>query len=177
MLTGAKTVLRAPVDGDLAFLVALRNDIETQMFLMSLPRANTPQRVTEWIANTLNDAETVFFIVAEKKTDQPIGYVQLRHMDFINGVGELGICLQSEAHGKGHAKESLELLEAYARDVFNLRKVVLRVTASNTRATTFYAKTGYATVGTHRQHFYQRGAYHDVTIMEKFLTSSAEDQG
>ena len=55
MLAGKKTILRAPTKADAEFLVGLRNDIETQMLTMAMPRANTPARVMNWVSGMLDD--------------------------------------------------------------------------------------------------------------------------
>lgn len=61
MLIGSKIKLRAPISTDIDFLFKLRNDFEIQMSLMSLPRANTRERVNTWIAGILNDPDCVFY--------------------------------------------------------------------------------------------------------------------
>lgn len=169
MLDGSLVVLRAPMEGDRRFLMALRNDVALQAQLMALPRANSLQRVDEWLGRMLSDPACVFFVVAGKADDQPLGYVQVARIDQVHGVGELGICLAESGRGGGRAAETVGLLEAYVRRVFNLRKITLQVLASNQRATGFYAKSGYGLVGVLKRHFYHDQAYHDVAIYEKLL--------
>jgi RimJ/RimL family protein N-acetyltransferase len=118
----------------------------------------------------------VFFVIASVKDQRPLGYLQLANMDFVHGTADLGICVDEAARGTGCAAEALLLLEEYARDVFNLRKIILRVLASNSRAIAFYRKARYQKVGLHRRHFYQRQVYYDVLIMEKFLARSRTAQ-
>ena len=169
LLTGKHTALRPPVEADLPFLVTLRNNLRLQMLLMAQPRANSLPRVREWVARIGGDERSLFFIVAARPRARPLGYIQLTHLDPVHGTAELGICLAEAAQGRGHGREALSLLENYARDVFNLRKIVLRVFAEHAPAAAFYRKAGYKKVGVHQQHFYQSGAYHDVLVMEKFL--------
>jgi RimJ/RimL family protein N-acetyltransferase len=175
MLAGKKTVLRAPIGADTEFLVALRNDLATQMLTMAMPRANSAARVTKWLTTMLDDPRTVFFIIAARASGKARGYLQIRNMDFVHGFGELGICLTPAAQGRGHAREALQLIETYLRDVFALRKIMLQVMSSNSRAISLYLALGYAVVGNQQQHFYQSGTYHDVTLMEKFLVPAAAD--
>lgn len=169
MLIGSKVKLRAPISTDIEFLFKLRNDIEIQMSLMSLPRANTRERVNNWIAGILNDPDSVFFIISEYLTDKPIGFIQLTKMNFIHGTASLGICLDKHAQGKGNAKEAFMLLSDYAANVFAIRKIQLEVLSSNSKAKRFYDKVGFGKVGIRKREFYQNQAYHDVLIMEKFL--------
>jgi diamine N-acetyltransferase len=169
MLTGSKARLRSPREDDKNFLVGLRNDVPLQMLLMALPRANSSSRVDEWVSRLTDDPASLFFVVADKETDKAIGYIQLTKMEFVHGHGELGICLGEEHRGRGYAADAFALLERHARSVFNIRKIILYCLASNERAIGFYKKTGYETVGTLKEHFYQEGAYRDVLIMEKHL--------
>jgi diamine N-acetyltransferase len=169
MLTGSKARLRSPREDDKNFLVGLRNDVPLQMLLMALPRASSSARVDEWMARLTDDPASLFFVIADKESDEAVGYIQLTKMDFIHGYGELGICLGAEHRGRGYAAEAFALLERHARDVFNIRKIVLYCLTANERAIGFYKKTGYETVGTLKAHFYQDGAFRDVLIMEKHL--------
>lgn len=169
MLIGNKSILRPPIESDMPVLIELRNDVEMQFQLMAFPRANSLQKVVEWLNRNLNDEKTVFFIVADKIDDRAAGFIQLKNLDFINGTGELGICLNRQAQGKGIAGEAMKLLEKYSRNVFNFRKIMLQVLHSNERAISFYEKCGYEHVGILKQHHYQNTQFQDVLIMEKFI--------
>jgi RimJ/RimL family protein N-acetyltransferase len=172
MLVGTAISLRAPAPADLAALTALRNDAELQWGLMGTPHPSTPDLVQAWMAKRLADPLSAFFVIAEREGDQACGYVMIAEMSLVHGTGELGICLGRAHQGRGYGRESLALVERYVRDVFRLRKVVLRVLASNAGALALYEKTGYQTVGTHRAHFYHGGSFHDVTVMEKLLEAA-----
>ena len=168
-LCGKTTCLRPPAAKDVPFLCELRNDVELQMQLMAQPRANTPERVGKWIERMTEDKQSLFYIIARRRTGAPAGYIQLTQIDVMHGHGELGICIAREAQGLGHGREALALIENYASSVFNLRKILLKVLAENRPATALYQKTGYRTVGVLSRHYYQKGIYNDVVVMEKFL--------
>jgi len=173
LLAGFKTVLRPPEETDLPFLHALRNDVELQMQLMAQPRANSLRRVRQWLDRISEDKQSVFFVVATKR-QAPMGYIQLTHMEGVHGTADLGVCLARKAQGRGHGKEALVLLENYAATVFNIRKIGLKVLAGNVGAIALYQKSGYLKIGVQYQHFYQKKMFHDVVLMEKFL--SAKDK-
>src|SRR5688572_17125760 len=101
MLTGETVLLRPPLPEDRAALFGLRNDVALQVALMALPRANSARRADEWIEGVLSDPQSLFFVVAGREANQCIGFIQLRRMDFVHGTGELGICLDEAARGKG----------------------------------------------------------------------------
>ena len=174
MLEASLVTLRQPLEEDIPVLVSLRNNLELQTKLMSLPRANTTQKVKNWLDSNLNNPQTVFFIIAENKTNQACGYIQLINMNFIHGFGELGICISPLAQNKGYGKEAVTLLEKYVIEIFKIRKIILKVLLDNQPAIYLYEKLGYQKVGVHYQHFYNRCQFYDVLIMEKLLDSSQQ---
>jgi diamine N-acetyltransferase len=167
MLETEKTLLRSPLAEDKQFLLVMRNDVELQGMLMSRAKPNNSSRIDEWIDKRLSDEYGVFFVIADSKTNTPVGYIQLLRMDFIHQRGDLGICIDKHHHGKGYAKDALLLLESYVRNLFNIRKIVLQVLNENLRAIRFYEKMGYRNVGTLQEHFYLNNEFHDVLLMEK----------
>lgn len=169
MIAGEKVRLRAPEEKDLEILHAMRNDVALQGALMARPRANSLARVREWIEARMNDMGAVFFVIARVKDDHAVGFVQVLDMDHVSGVGELGICCAETVRGMGFGTEALALLERYLVEVFGLRKLTLRVLASNAPAVRFYETHGFDRVGTYRRHFYHDGDFHDVDAMEKHL--------
>ncbi|MBA3867849.1 MAG: GNAT family N-acetyltransferase [Anaerolineae bacterium] len=169
MLSGSQVILRAPTEADWVFFYNLRNDFESQLLLMSLPRANTMARVQQWIHIILDDPASVFFVIADTDNSEALGFVQVRGMNFIHGTGELGIYMDAKVRGNGSTSEALQILEQYLSDVFKLRKLTLEVLAINKRAIGFYLKSGWRQVGVLTAHFYQKQNYQDVVLMEKFL--------
>ena len=169
MLPGDPVTLRPPRDADLALLASLRNDVGLQAQLLAQPRPSGLERVREWVSCRASDPAGAFFVIAESATDEAAGYVQLTAMDPWNGHAELGICLGPAHQGKGFGQAALALLEGYARRVFGLRKLVLRVRADNARAVAAYRARGFREVGVFQDHFRYDGGYHDVALMEKAL--------
>ena len=168
MLHGEKVILRAWQESDLEILGALRNDVETQRNLMSVPRPNSPARVREWLQNRSSDAHGLFFVITTLE-GETAGFVQLVGMDALHGNGTLGIGLHTQFRGRGLARESIELLENFAREVHGTRKISLQVLAANTNAIGLYRSCGYAEVGVQKAHFYANDRRHDVLMMEKML--------
>jgi diamine N-acetyltransferase len=175
MINGNLILLRPPSDRDIEFLIALRNNIKLQTQLMALPRANHQQKVKDWLNNHLNNPQSLFFIIAEKPTNQPCGYIQIVDIDWTHSYGNLGICIAPENQQKGYGKEAMILIEKYVMQIFDLRKIILKVLANNQPAIKLYQKIGYHTVGIHQKHFYHNHQFLDVMIMEKLLTFEQVD--
>ncbi|GAV19742.1 diamine N-acetyltransferase [Mariprofundus micogutta] len=169
MIFGNKVLLRPPCDGDVAFLYALRNNFDLQFALLSRPKANSMVKVTAWIEKRLSEENTLFFLLADKESNEACGFIQLANIDLVSRSGSLGICMGTDYIGAGYAEEALDLFESYVKNTFNIRKVTLEVLSDNRRAIAFYLKSGYDEVGVWKQHVFQLGKFQDVTLMEKFL--------
>lgn len=169
MVNGEKVVLRAWSPSDLPILQLMRNDFQQQRQLMAQPKGNSLDQVKDWLTARAKSADGVFFIIACKSSDQVIGYVQVVGLDFVNGLGKLGICIAPDSQGKGYGGEAITLLEGYLLDVFRLRKLILEVLVENKIAISLYTKLGYKTAGRLQKHFYTGEEYGDVVIMEKLI--------
>ena len=163
--------LREYQQSDLAQLAILRNDIDSQLALMSRPRPNTSERIEAWLAQKTLSTDVVFFIIADHSTNEALGYVQIDDIDLVSGTGFFGICLAKAARGHGYAAEAIRELEYYGKAVFNLRKLCLQVLATNTSARGLYTRLNYQIAGTLKEHFYISGEFVDVLVMEKALRS------
>src|SRR5436190_18421427 len=103
MLEDSSTVLRPARQDDMPLLGSLRNDPELQALLLAVPRPSPAWRVQEWVSQRSADHEGAFFVVAERDTDQPLGFVQMTNAHPVHRVADLGICLIPEARDKRHA--------------------------------------------------------------------------
>lgn len=169
MLNGAKVTLRAWREDDLPTLQALRNDIGLQEMLMAEPRPNSMERTRQWLSERSGGQDGLLFVIAIADNDQVAGFVQVADMDRRSQTAFMGIALLPSAQGMGLGGEALVLLEGYLVRVFRLRKLLLKVLASNTQAIRFYTRMKFSEAGVLSQHHPSRHGYQDVLIMEKFL--------
>lgn len=169
MLNGAKVRLRAWQESDVPALQALRNDISLQEMLMAEPRPNSIERTRQWLSERSGRQDGLLFVIAMAEGDQVVGFVQVTEIDRCNLTAFLGIALLPSAQGMGLGAEALSLLEAYLVRVFRLRKLVLKVLASNVYAVHFYTRMKYSQAGVLSRHHASGQGYLDVLIMEKFL--------
>jgi len=168
-MLGSDVVLRAWRTDDLDCFERIRNDIELQEKLMALSRPNSLERVKDWLTSRSGSSNEVFFVIADGKSNQAVGYIQVVNIDCLHGRAEIGICLSPESQGKGYGKKAIYEVEKYLQRIFGLRKLVLFVLKDNVDAISFYLKCGFSEVGCLRKHFYLAGQYSDVVIMDKFI--------
>ena len=170
MLSDDRIVLRPWNQGDIDTLSMLRNDLALQEMLMTQPRPNTGKKVREWLEEKSSRDDGVFFVIANKEDDRPLGFIQVIGMSALHGTGSLGICLAPSHQGGGAGAAAITLLASYLKRVFAMRKLTLNVLADNEKAIAFYLKQGFVEVGRLREHFFSDGEYKDVVMMEKFIT-------
>ena len=75
------------------------------------------------------------FIISNNENNEPVGLVGLYNINWIHRFCEIGLYIGDEdARGKGFATEAGRLIEKYAQDYLNLRKIKLSVVADNIAA-------------------------------------------
>jgi diamine N-acetyltransferase len=171
VIVGQSVVLRGWREADLSVLCELRNDVELQAQLIARPRGSDRPQVRQWLRVRGADEHGLLLVIADREDDRALGYLQLQGMTGIDRRAELGICLHRTAQGRGTGTESLQLLEPYLRDVWAIRKIFLQVRADNNRAISCYERVGYERCGLLREHVFADGAYRDVVLMERWLTT------
>jgi diamine N-acetyltransferase len=169
MLVGANTVLRPWDCDDLQLLQQLRNNVILQTQLMAKPRGSSLEQVRNWLSRRSSDPNSVLLVIADRGTNNALGYIQIVDMSYVSGFGHLGVCLAPTAQGHGYAYEAVSLLEQYVISVFKMRKILLEVLESNERAIRLYVRCGFREAGKLLQHYPVGDIYENVIVMEKIL--------
>ncbi len=176
MIEGRTVCLRAWREGDLPTLLALRNDVPLQAQLLARARGSDMAQVRHWLQERSAGQESLLWIVADKGTDEALGYVQVAGIDAIDRRGDLGICLAPTAQGRGRGRETIAALLPWLRDTRDLRKLSLRVRADNAAAIRCYERLGFEACGTLREHVFIDEAWQDVVLMDLFLRAAESDR-
>ncbi|WP_188838091.1 GNAT family N-acetyltransferase [Flexivirga endophytica] len=113
VLEGSGLRLRPWRDDDIVYE---RDELSRSMVTDMQP---APADYSEWLLRRrerMADGEGVFWCIAEKATDKPLGYVQVRHLDidFTLGNGELGYWLYPHARGRGVMSTAVDLVRQHA---------------------------------------------------------------
>jgi len=170
MIVSEKVILRAWCSEDINSIKNIRNDTHLQGMLMSQPKPSSYDRVTDWLRTKSENTDEIFFIIADRQSDQAIGYLQIVNIKHLHGTAELGICISPDMQSKGYGKSAILGIEDYLQNIFNIRKLVLFVLKDNTDAFSFYIRLGFLEAGLLKKHFYLNKEYKDVIIMDKLLT-------
>jgi RimJ/RimL family protein N-acetyltransferase len=165
MLKGENVVVTHLREEDRVALFVWMNDAGTVRF-------NAPWSPLDWRSHCRwfdelgQDRSRVIFAIRRAPDAEVLGTVQLRDIHPVHRSAELTIRIGVEAErGKGAGKEALRLAIRFAFDDLNLRRVDLRVFASNERAIRAYRAAGFGVEGTMRRAAYIGGRWEDVLMM------------
>lgn len=170
VLKGEKVDLRPILEEDIAFLNEWKNDEETFMNLGGgfMPTSIDHQR--KWLDSMIDTSgNNKRFIICDN--NEPVGMIGLYDIHWINRVCEIGMYIGGKnAKGNGYGKEACKLIEQFAKEYLNLRKIKLNVVHDNEIAIHMWKSLGYEEIGTYKHERYVKGEYKDLILMEKFTT-------
>lgn len=169
MLKKDNIVLRPILRSDLEKLNKWKNDEEIFMYLGGgfNPQSIDQQSILIDKLINIDDKNKRYIIEIEKEA---IGLIGLYNIHNIYQNCEIGMYIgEKDFQGKGYAKEAYYLIERYAVEYLNMRKIKLFVVNDNTNAISFWSKLGFETVGILKEERYIKGRFRDLSVMEKFL--------
>lgn len=174
-LDGEKICLRPIIMGDLDLLNQWKNQEEVYMFLGGGFQPISIDQYEMWMKSMIDMTgnNRRFMIVSDGVA---VGMIGLYNIHWVHRTCEIGIFIgEKQARGKGYAKEACQLIERYAAEYLNLRKITLRAVKENGKAVSMWSVLGYKEIGELKRERYIKGKYYDVLIMEKFLEGSIKE--
>jgi ribosomal-protein-alanine N-acetyltransferase len=93
-----------------------------------------------------------------------VGRVSLAHIDYGEGVAEVGYWILSESRRQGFASLALGLVETHAFTELGLGRLVIRHEPDNTASCAFADRKGYRAEGTQRGAFVRGGVRRDLHV-------------
>lgn len=170
MIKGENIYLRPIEKIDIKELNKWKNDEEIFMNLGGGFMPTSIDQQEKWLDSMIdNSGSNKRFIVCDGES-VAIGMVGLYNIHHIHRNCEIGTYIGSKtSQGKGYGKEATLLLEKFAKEYLNLRKIKLTVVADNIAGFYMWEALGYIKVGEYKKERYIKGNYKDLILMEKFL--------
>lgn len=164
-LIGEKIYLRAPEEEDASVYALSENHPEARAYLYySLPTNIREHR--ERIEQRVKDHNNIWFTIATKEPDEPIGTTALVRIDWVGRMATFYIAIaESKNWSQGYGSEVTGLIVNYAFSTLNFNRIQLHVSTDNSRAVKAYEKNGFKIEGTLRQAMYFANQYHDFYLM------------
>lgn len=170
MIKGEKVYLRTIQKDDITYLNQWKNDEETYMYLGGGFMPTSINQQEKWLDSLMDTSgNNKRFIICDNDSS-PVGMVGLYDINWIHRTCEIGIYIGcKDSKGKGYGKEACLLIEQFAKEYVNLRKIKLNVVSDNEKALNMWESLGYKKVGEYTRERYIKGFYRDLTLMEKFI--------
>lgn len=170
MIKGEKVYLRPIQKDDITYLNQWKNDEETYMYLGGGFMPTSINQQEKWLDSLMDTSgNNKRFIICDNNSS-PVGMVGLYDINWIHRTCEIGIYIGSkDTKGKGYGKEACLLVERFAKEYVNLRKIKLNVVSDNKKALNMWQSLGYIKVGEYIKERYIKGVYRNLTLMEKFI--------
>jgi RimJ/RimL family protein N-acetyltransferase len=174
IITGDQVYLRPILKSDLTHLNRWKNDEDIFRNLGGGYMPVSIDQQEKWLDSMIDmTGNNRRFIICNFE-DLPVGMVGLYNINWIHRCCEIGVYIgNKDQQGKGFGKEACILIESFAREYLNLRKLKLYVVKENDKALSMWEKLGYRVVGVLKEERYIKGQYKDVVIMEKFIQQMA----
>jgi len=140
--------LRPVEPTDVKFLVAIENN--TANWKVSGTLIPFSKNTMTDYANSVHDIamqQQFRFVIEEFSTGITVGTVDLFEYDAINRRCGVGILIMEQFTQKGFAKEALNLVIAYSKDVLNLKQIYCNIQADNKISISLFEKIGFVKTG------------------------------
>lgn len=165
-LVGKKVYLSPINTEDYEIYTKWMNDFEVTDKIGTSSKIYTLEKEKEYLNSRALSKDYTFAIVS-LETDELLGNCSLFEVDFVKGIGTIGIMIgEEENRGKGYGTDALNLLISYAFDYLNLHNVMLVVYSFNERAINAYKKVGFKEIGRRHEVVRLKGKYYDDIYME-----------
>ncbi|GGD28588.1 GNAT family N-acetyltransferase [Pontibacillus salipaludis] len=170
MIKGEKIYLRAILKSDITYLNEWKNDVKTFQYLGGGFIPTSIDQQEKWIDSLIDTSGNDKRFIISGNDGSPLGMVGLYGINWRDRTCEIGIYIGNHsAKGKGVGKEACELMEYFAKEHLNLRKIKLNVVTENTKALQMWSSLGYIKAGEYKAERYIKGEYKDLSLMEKMI--------
>lgn len=167
--------LRALEPDDLEFLYALENDPAIWGVSDTLVPVSR-HALHEYLAHATADFHTVRqlrLVITSAVGGPAVGVVDLFDYDPLHQRAAVGITVLAGQRRHGYARETLELLKNYARDVLRLHQIYATVGADNLASMRLFRAAAFRRVGTRRAWLRTAQGWVDVVEWQCLLLATA----
>lgn len=166
-LEGTLAILREQTEEDQPFLVALRNDMDTQAWSKSLPPDTTVSMyMKRFAAREFSfDPDEGRFTLVHKETGELAGTISYSSLER-RFAATLGIIVAKKFWGTGIAYDAQEVLLKFLFEELGLRVARLWTHSGNSQAVGLAQKSGFQPSGRMRQAVYKNGGLYDTCVMD-----------
>lgn len=143
------------------FVRTVRNDPRVNKYLFTDAHISKEDQ-EKWYRKQQRDKKNLMFIAF---ADAPVGYCQVKNIDYVNRSCELGFYIAPEYQNKGYGTILVKELIKYVTEKLNPHRLYLELFADNEKAIRLYEKCGFRNEGILRDRIFKNGRFRDVMVM------------
>lgn len=167
-------VLLGPFErGQIPLYTAWLNNFDTLRTQGEPEPRPMPEEVTSgWYDEYIvGNSSTTWFTVYERASGEPIGWSELKDIDYRNRSAEFAIMIgEPTARGKGYGSEAARLMLDYGFTALGLHNIHLYCHEFNPAAGRAYEKAGFREYARRRESHFMGGRLWDVIYMQCLAT-------
>ncbi|RPE00904.1 N-acetyltransferase [Aureibaculum marinum] len=167
-LTGNNVYLRALEPEDLEFLYAVENDLSFwEVSSTETPYSKHVLRL--YLENAhldIYEAKQLRLVIAESKSQKPIGLIDLFDYNPKHKRAGVGILLIEGEQQKGYGSEALKLLIEYSFRHLNIHQLFANITMDNEKSLNLFKKHNFIEVGVKKDWIFIEGKYKDEGLFQ-----------
>ncbi len=145
MLIGNHIFLRSVVSTDVDFILSVENNTENWA-IGGITKPFTRKEIIDFVASdqNLHKNKQLRFIICEKRTEQPIGTIDLfEYNKELKNVG-IGILIEhKESRRKGFATEAIKLIIRHCKTELNIIQLFCNIFKDNKNSIRLFEKCGF----------------------------------
>lgn len=165
MIIGETTLITGISEESKEFIYQCVNDPDLKECTGTLFPVSTIEH-EKWIERKALSKNEKLFLILDKMTNEMVGSIGLKNIDYNNSNAELYITIAKPFIGKnGYGTSAINSLVDFTFKRLNLHKIYLQVFCENRRAIKTYERCGFKIEGTLIQHHFDKGTYGDVLLM------------
>jgi RimJ/RimL family protein N-acetyltransferase len=145
-----------------------KNSITTKYMGAKYRNQRSLEEIEKSVIGIISDPpkDGLFYVIADKSTEEYLGGIDLTSIDWIDGNGILSVVIAEDKNrNKGIGTEAVLLIIGHAFKEKNLHKIELRVNSENIAAIQCYKRAGFKIEGTIRDHQLINGKYSNLHVM------------
>jgi len=152
LLTSSNLHLRAVEPDDIDLLLEWENDPSIWKVSNTLIPFSRFE-IEEYVLDAKRDIFTarqlrlIIDLVLSKGTLKAIGTIDLFDFDPVNLRAGIGVMIRPEYRGEGYAREALNLMIAYVKEILHLHQLYCNISADNELSVSLFEKTGFVQCG------------------------------
>lgn len=109
-------------------------------------------------------------IIQTRDEARAVGALDLFELDLLHRRAGVGILIaETDDRGRGYAKDALEAVSRYGREVLGLHQLWCHVGAENRASRALFAACGFAESGVKRQWIWSPDGWQDEILLQKIL--------